>query len=106
MGGTIIDIYDMPRVNPVVKVIGDNKLDNLSKKSGPVFEEFLRKQIQQNRKAEEQQAEKDEEESKKLPAVDASIVASQYAMMNATIAREEKKPSASDKARAARAYGM
>lgn len=106
MGGTIIDIYDNVRINPVVKVIGDNKLDNLSKKNGPVFDEFLRKQIQQNRKAEEASAEKDEEESKKVPAVDTNIVASQYAMMNATIAREEKKPSASDKARAARAYGM
>ena len=53
MGGTIIDIYEVPKVNPVVKVINDIKQDNLGKRIGPVFENFLRKQVETDRKVEE-----------------------------------------------------
>lgn len=105
MGGTIIDIYEVPKVNPVVKVINDIKQDNLGKRIGPVFENFLRKQVETDRKVEEE-SRRSEEEVKKLPSVDPSLVASQYAAINALTNKEEKKPTNFDRARAAKAYGI
>ena len=106
MGGTIIDIYEIPKVNPVVKAINDIKQDNLGKRIGPVFENFLRKQVETDRKVEEESRRSEEEEVKKLPSVDPSLVASQYAAINVLTNKEEKKPTNFDRARAAKAYGI
>ena len=106
MGGTIIDIYEVPKVNPVVKVINDIKQDNLGKRIGPVFENFLRKQVETDRKVEEESRRSEEEEVKKFPSVDLSLVASQCAAINVLTNKEEKKPTNFDRARAAKAYGI
>ena len=106
MGGTIIDIYEVPKVNPVVKVINDIKQDNLGKRIGPVFENFLRKQVETDRKVEEESRRSEEEEVKKIHSVDLSLVASQYAAINVLTNKEEKKPTNFDRARAAKAYGI
>lgn len=107
MGGTIIDIYEVPKVNPVVKVINDIKQDNLGKRIGPVFENFLRKQVETDRKVEEESRRSEEEEEvKKLPSVDLGLVASQCAAINILTNKEEKKPTNFDRARAAKAYGI
>lgn len=105
MGGTIIDIYEVPKVNPVVKVINDIKQDNLGKRIGPVFENFLRKQVETDRKLEESRR-SEEEEVKKLPSVDLGLVASQCAAINVLTNKEEKKPTNFDRSRAAKAYGI
>ena len=89
MGGTIIDIYDNPqKINPVVKITEDKLLDSLSKRHGPRFDEFLKRQIKSENKDREE-----ETEAKKATTVDSNIIASQYAYMasNFTVSEERKK---------------
>lgn len=104
MGGTIVDIYDVPVVNPVVKVITDMKQENLARKCGPNFEEFLRNQIRMNRKTEE--AKSEETSNQQTSMSDQQLLASQLNVMNNLIAtkKEEKKFSDFEKERIRNAY--
>lgn len=104
MGGTIVDIYDVPVVNPVAKVITDMKQENLAKRCGPNFEEFLRNQIRMNRKTEE--AKSEETSNQQTSMSDQQLLASQLNVMNNLIAtkKEEKKFSDFEKERIRNAY--
>ena len=104
MGGTIVDIYDVPVVNPVAKVITDMKQENLAKRCGPNFEEFLRNQIRMNRKTEE--AKSEETSNQQTSMSDQQLLASQLNAMNNLIAikKEEKKFSDFEKERIRNAY--
>lgn len=105
MGGTIVDIYDVPVVNPVVKVITEIKQDNLSKRCIPGFEEFLRKQIRMNCKTEE--AKSEEETSNRQTSIsDQQLLVSQLNVISliATKKEEEKKLSDFEKERIRNAY--
>lgn len=105
MGGTIVDIYDVPVVNPVVKVITDMKQEKITRRYGPNFEEFLRNQIRMNRKTEE--AKSEEETLNRQPSMsDQQLLASQLNAMNSLIAtkKEEKKFSDFEKERIRNAY--
>lgn len=105
MGGTIVDIYDVPVVNPVVKVITDMKQEKIARRYGPNFEEFLRNQIRMNRKTEEAKSE-EETSNQQTSMSDQQLLASQLNAMNNLIAtkKEEKKFSDFEKERIRNAY--
>lgn len=105
MGGTIVDIYDVPVVNPVVKVITDMKQENLARRCGPNFEEFLRNQIRMNYKTEEAKSE-EETSNQQTSMSDQQLLASQLNVMNNLIAtkKEEKKFSDFEKERIRNSY--
>lgn len=105
MGGTIVDIYDIPVVNPVVKVITDMKQENLARRYGSNFEEFLRNQIRMNHKTEEAKTE-EEISDQQTSTSDQQLLASQLNVMNNLIAtkKEEKKFSDFEKEKIRNAY--
>jgi hypothetical protein len=88
----------------VAKVITDMKQENLAKRCGPNFEEFLRNQIRMNRKTEE--AKSEETSNQQTSMSDQQLLASQLNVMNNLIAtkKEEKKFSDFEKERIRNAY--